>query len=412
MATGEVTEAAAGDGAAEGPRGGLAAPSRAGRLSGVDATRGLALLGMMAVHVLPLRDPDGAASAVGLIASGRSAATFAVLAGVGLALSTGGTRPLGGRSWVERAAAITVRAAAIGFVGLLLGYPDSGVAVILPYYALLFLFALPLLALGPRPVAAIGLGVAVLVPAVSLLARGDITTRVFNNPTFETLFEEPGDLLVTLLLTGSYPVLAWTTYICAGLAIGRLPLRSVRTAAGLLAGGSALALGASGLSALLLGPLGGLDRLAASDSSVADAAQLEVSLEFEQGGNVPTDSWWWLVVDSPHSSTPLNLLHSVGVAAALLGVLLLVARTRPGHRLAVPLAAAGSMTLSLYSAHVLLQGSDLMPEDDLASYGYQVVLALVFAVLWRAWVGRGPIEALITVLAGRAGRAVAPRTTG
>jgi hypothetical protein len=367
---------------------------------------------MMAVHVLPLRDWDGTASTAGLIASGRSAATFAVLAGVGLALSTGGARPLGDRSWVERAAAITVRAAAIGLIGLALGYADSGVAVILPYYALLFLFALPLLPLGPRPLVVIGGGVAVLVPAVSLLARADIETRVFKNPTFENLIEAPGDLLVTLLLTGYYPVLAWTTYICAGLAIGRLPLRSVRTAAGLLAGGSALALGASGLSALLLGPLGGLDRLAAADSSRRDAAQLEAALDFDMNGNVPTDTWWWLVVDSPHSSTPLNLLHSVGVAAALLGALLLIARTRPGRWLVVPVAAAGSMTLSLYTAHVLLRASDLMPEDELTSYAYQVLLALVFAVGWRAWVGRGPLEALIAVLAGRAGRAAAPSVPG
>ena len=407
MSTGEVTEAAPGDGAADGPGGHLVAPSRAGRLSGVDATRGLALFGMMAVHVLPLRDWDGTASAAGLIASGRSAATFAVLAGVGLALSTGGTRPLGDRSWVERAAAITVRAAAIGFVGLLLGYGDSRVAVILPYYALLFLFALPLLPLGPRPLAALGVGIAVLVPVVSFPARADIETRVFENPTFETVFEEPRDLLVTLLLTGYYPVLAWTTYICAGLAIGRLPLRSVRTAAGLLAGGSALALGASGLSALLLGPLGGLARLAASDSPRGDVAQLEAALDFDMNGNVPTDTWWWLVVDSPHSNTPLNLLGSVGVAAALLGALLLVSRTRPGSWLVVPLAAAGSMTLSLYSAHVLLLSSDLLPDDDLTSYGYQVFLALVFAVGWRAWVGRGPLEALIAMLADRAGRAAA-----
>ena len=40
-----------------------------------------------------------------------------------------------------------------------------------------------------------------------------------------TPIDEPGgrDLLVELFLTGTYPVLTWTTYLFAGLAVGRLP---------------------------------------------------------------------------------------------------------------------------------------------------------------------------------------------
>jgi uncharacterized membrane protein len=57
------------------------------RLRGIDAARGLALLGMLAVHLLPSRDDDGAISLSYRLASGRAAATFAVLAGVGLALA-------------------------------------------------------------------------------------------------------------------------------------------------------------------------------------------------------------------------------------------------------------------------------------------------------------------------------------
>ena len=232
--------------------------------------------------------------------------------------------------------------------------------------------------------------------------------NIFSNPNFYTLVEEPGDLLVALLLTGEYPVLAWTTYLCVGLAMGRLPLRSTRTAAGLLVAGAAVALGASALSRLLLGPLDGLDRLVASDDSLGSAAELEVALEIGKAGNVPTDSWWWLAVTSPHSSTPLDLLHTAGFAAALLGALLLIAATRAGQLLVLPIAAAGSMTLSLYTAHVLLQASDLMPEDSLTDYVVQVTAALSVAVCWRAWFGRGPIEEVVARLAGRASRAVAP----
>src|SRR6478672_13564809 len=69
-----------------------------GRLRGIDAARGLALLGMMATHVLPTFGSDAQLTPtwVGLVFSGRAAALFAVLAGVGLALSTGKERPLQG----------------------------------------------------------------------------------------------------------------------------------------------------------------------------------------------------------------------------------------------------------------------------------------------------------------------------
>ena len=69
-----------------------------GRLHGIDAARGLALLGMMATHLLPTFEStaDLTPTWIGLTFSGRAAALFAVLAGVGLALSTGKRKPVQG----------------------------------------------------------------------------------------------------------------------------------------------------------------------------------------------------------------------------------------------------------------------------------------------------------------------------
>src|SRR6478735_4393816 len=75
------------------------------RLAGIDAARGLALLGMMATHVLPTFESDAQLTPtwVGLVFSGRAAALFAVLAGIGLALSTGKERLLEGAAlWGAR----------------------------------------------------------------------------------------------------------------------------------------------------------------------------------------------------------------------------------------------------------------------------------------------------------------------
>jgi uncharacterized membrane protein len=372
--------------------------TEARRLVGVDATRGLALLGMMAVHVLPAVDRDGGATTAHAIAGGRSAATFAVMAGAGLALLTGGTDPVRGRPWAAAAAGLVVRAAAIGGLGLLLGSADSGVAVILAYYAVLFVVAIPLLPLRAKPLMALAVTIAFLAPVLSYLLReGNRVPFSGHNPTLSTLIDAPGDLAQALLLTGYYPVLAWTAYLCAGLAAGRLRLRERRTAAWLLGIGVAVAVAASMTSRLLLGPFGGHDQIAAT---LSDPASLDNTLELGLYGNTPTATWWWLAVAAPHSSTPLDLLHTIGGALGLLGAMLLVASTgRLARALLAPLAAAGSMTLSLYIAHVLLLASGALPEDRETSYAGQVVAALALAWLWRRFLGRGPLERVIALLA-------------
>jgi hypothetical protein len=71
----------------------------------MDAARGLALVGMFATHILPLSDARGE-TLTGLLADGRSSALFAVLAGVGVALTSvvPGRRPTGARTspWPAR----------------------------------------------------------------------------------------------------------------------------------------------------------------------------------------------------------------------------------------------------------------------------------------------------------------------
>ena len=57
-----------------------------GRLIGLDVARCLALLGMVATHVLDERTPGGDLTTAQWLAGGRASALFAVLAGVSLAL--------------------------------------------------------------------------------------------------------------------------------------------------------------------------------------------------------------------------------------------------------------------------------------------------------------------------------------
>ena len=65
---------------------------------------------MMATHVLLESDPDGSISAAQWLAGGRASSLFAVLAGVSLALMTGGREPVRGQERLARSAGLAVRA--------------------------------------------------------------------------------------------------------------------------------------------------------------------------------------------------------------------------------------------------------------------------------------------------------------
>ena len=76
-----------------------AMPAEAGRvprkrLTGIDAARGLALIGLTAIHFLPAENEQTHEATLSwTLFSGDSAALFALLAGVGLAFATGGRGP-------------------------------------------------------------------------------------------------------------------------------------------------------------------------------------------------------------------------------------------------------------------------------------------------------------------------------
>jgi hypothetical protein len=215
--------------------------------------------------------------------------------------------------------------------------------------------------------------------------------------------------LTELVLTGEYPALPWMAYICFGIVVGRLTLGSVRVAAGLLATGTAAAVTAAVASSVLLDRYGGLNHIwAAQPGSILTAPETTEMLAAGGDGTVPASTWWWLAVDRAHTSTPLDLLGTTGSAVALLGLLLLAGHlTGPVTRrvvvvLLAPLAAAGGMTLTLYTAHISFINSDYDTYSATTGYLVQVSAVLLLALGWRATAGRGPLEAFVTAVAKRA----------
>jgi hypothetical protein len=340
---------------------------------------------MMAVHVLPSRDADQTISLAYLIASGRSSALFAVLAGVGLALANGRTEvPRGTRLRAAIAGGIT-RAAIIGLIGLFLGELRSGVAVILVNYGFLFLVGAFFLGLGSRPLLWLGSLWVVIGPLLSHLIRMRLPAPTLDVPGFGMLFS-PALLLREIFFTGYYPVFSWMAYLWIGMGLGRLPLR--KWGFRLVTIGTLVALVAKAGSWFLLEEAGG--------------RQFIDELPIQFFGVTPTASWWYLAVSVPHSATPFDLAHTMGTALLVIGCCLLAARFLGW------LAAAGAMTLSLYTFHVAALATGAGRDDRPMLFLTHTVAALAFGVVWRRFLGRGPLETMTANAASAARDSVTP----
>ncbi|MCC9206183.1 heparan-alpha-glucosaminide N-acetyltransferase domain-containing protein [Arthrobacter sp. zg-Y769] len=386
------------------------------RLTGIDAARGIALLGMIATHVLPLYHQEtGDPTLTGLVFSGRSSALFAVVAGVGLALLTGGSEPHEAKAVGRDRRGIAVRALIIALVGLALGGLQTSIAIILFHYAVLFLLALPFLGMPLRRLA-VWAGAWLLVsPVLAYLVRGWLLENLSPSDIQGNLvwdsFLTPAALAADVFVTGFYPVLQWLSYILLGLVIGRLTLTSLPVQVGLLVAGAFAAVAAKLTSYYLLRELGGLDALTATESG--QRWPLERMLEVNVSSVEQTGSWWWLALAGPHSNTSLDMLHTAGTSAAVLGICLLLTRARP--LLLLPLSAAGAMTLTLYSMHVWVMSivdQQSPPLEPLPVYWIQVTFFVVLAILFQRIDARGPLELVTSgasrLARGRAGRAAAP----
>jgi hypothetical protein len=345
---------------------------------------------MVAAHVLDERRTDGTLTRTSWVVDGRASALFAVLAGVSLVLMSRRTNAVG----------LAVRALLVALIGLALGELETGLAIILTYYGLLFLLGLPFVGLRARALFAWAAAWAVVAPVVSHLVRPHLAPRSGPSPAFDQL-ADPGHLLAELLLTGYYPCLTWLAYLLLGMAIGRCDLRSRSVQVRLVVGGLGVAFAAFAVSRSFTEQPWVLRRLVPDAGAYGDVSTADAFVNAISGGMHGTTpaggSWAWLLVVAPHSGTPFDLLLTGASAALVIGLCLWVVAWLGGRsrRAAAIVFGAGTMTLSLYSLHVVMRTEQVWPAEEPSSFGWHVLVLLSVGALFVGARRRGPLEAAV-----------------
>lgn len=344
------------------------------RIAGFDLARGLAVFGMVLVNfkfVTGLEGAeDGPLAALAGAFDGRAAATFVILAGIGVSLLSAKARRQGDPEalWDCRKTLLK-RAAFLAVLGVL----DNVLWVgdILHFYAVYLAVAACLLDASDR--ALLGAAAASAAAFAGLFVVLDYE-KGWDWEAMTYLGQwAPEGLLRHLFFNGFHPVFPWIAFFLVGLVLGRR-VWDERFALRLAAGGLAATLAAEALSAALAG-------------WAADGT--------------PDGDWCALLFGTQSMPpTPLYLVSGGGSALAVIGTCIALRGRWPGAW-AAPIENAGRLALSLYILHVvagmglldLLEGAGLPLVIAYSAAFYAAAVAAAWA--WTRRFEHGPLEGLM-----------------
>jgi len=376
-----------------------------GRLVGIDLARALAVFGMFAVHAGPRSPGQGAPPGgnVGdwllFLAEGRSAVLFATLAGFSMMLIAGRREPktrLAGRQARVR---LLIRAVALLALGTALAMVFGDV-IIINFYGVYFLLALPLVRLRARTLAIIASVLAVAGPLLAFGLRLLLTESIMQSiNAYDPLERISGVGVLDLLLTGFYPAMTWMPFVVTGMALARLDLAVGAVRRRLAALGAGLIVLGYGASWLLLKLFTGPETAPPPGSFPMDSGS-SGSASFGSGaGGGPGESAWMMLDAGPHTGTTFDIIGSLGAAIiVIVCATVAMARLPRLRRLSTPIIAVGTMSLTAYVGHFVvlftLIAKDYEQRSAVPLLGL-IAGAIVFAAIWSRFFRRGPLEYLL-----------------
>ncbi|WP_394692604.1 DUF418 domain-containing protein [Hyphobacterium sp.] len=358
----------------------ITAPAAA-RLEGIDFARAMAFLGMMMVnfHIyIHNADTDPAwMTQLASLFSGRAAATFVFIAGVGTALLTARWRRT--RDVADRRAArlsLLKRGLFLFIVGV--SFRAQWPYDILHFYGVFLGLAALVFTLHARWQIALAIATTLGFVALYLFLPPAFGIDYWESPSFH----EPGAALRDVFFTGHHPAFPWFAYFLTGLAVGQIDLHKSSNHWKLLIGGIVLI-------------------------ALAKAIKF-AALDLNYIKLVPVEDWGYalpyiadLFGSSAYPPTPIYVMFGLGVGFIVLSLSLMLCASDARRKFVQPVIYAGQMALTLYLAHVFIGVTGIewfLPREmESIFWLYGIVIAffiasVIFATIWRRYHTRGPVE--------------------
>ena len=239
---------------------------------------------------------------------------------------------------------VLARSVFIDLIGYFLIMLNGPFAVVLPAYAMLFLLALFLIRRSTKTLVLSAVLLFLLAPPLMMIGL--------------SLFS--GAALLGDIAGGPLSALAWMPVFVTGMAIGRLNLKSTRTAGRLTALGAGILIPSKLFAVFCLPGL----RMAV-ENRMLQAAYTEPDPYAVWPGNTQPVQWHLLFMDMPQGGSLFELLIGTGGALILLGLLLLLEKRLSA--LYRPFACVGQCALTLYVLQFLIAWGAAVAEIEVTS---------------------------------------------
>jgi uncharacterized membrane protein YeiB len=359
----------------------LASPEtpKSHRQIGYDVARALAVIGMVVVNFKVVLGADKSGGdwlirLVGLL-DGRAAATFVILAGVGVSLLSRRAREQSdARALSAKRKTLIKRAAFLFCFGLI--YAPVWPADILHFYGIYLLIGAVLLNASNRKLWLIATGLAV--SFIVLLFFFDYD-QGWNWKTldYEGFWTLEG-MLRHLFFNGFHPVIPWTAFLLVGMWLGRQDMTKPALRKKIIAWS---------LGAIVLA------------ETASHFLTNWMLARFPQADPVDIIA---LCGTAPIPPMPFYLLSAGGSALVVIVLCIAASEKFAAHSgIFKPLVATGQLALTLYVAHVvigmgLLEVMGNLNNQSIIMAVFSAIFfftaATAFAMFWRRFFKRGPLE--------------------
>jgi uncharacterized membrane protein YeiB len=347
------------------------------RVIGIDIARALAVIGMIIVNFKVVLGENGLywVKSFASVFEGKAAATFVVLAGIGLAFMTNSALK-NNDSFKLKTAQIRIAKRALFLFVIGLSYIVIWPADILHFYGIYMLVILLLLKSSQK---------GILIAAIGLILLYPLLIGLWNYETgwdFSTLdyldFWTLNGFVRNLFFNGFHPVIPWTSFMLFGFWFGKQDLKNEQFVK--------KAFWISSIAFILIQVLSHYSIVALSQGNQQTLTELTE-----------------IIGTNPMPPLPVYMFNGIAIAISVITACILIGKRFPTHKIVTALNKTGQLALTFYVAHVII-GMGIIEAINPAKIGtypvefsvaYALVFSLfcvIFAVVWLKNKKSGPLE--------------------
>ncbi|WP_299159101.1 heparan-alpha-glucosaminide N-acetyltransferase domain-containing protein [uncultured Tenacibaculum sp.] len=350
------------------------------RIIGIDVARAFAIIGMIIVNFKVAFGNNGNEALkyfTGLF-EGKAAATFVVLAGIGLAFMSNSSIIKGDKLKLKNVKKKILKRAILLFViGLL--YLPIWIADILHFYGIYMLITVLFLTTSKRKILFAAGAIILLYPILMLFFDYDIGWD-FKTFEYHNFWTVPG-FVRNLFYNGFHPVIPWTAFMLIGLWFGKQNLTDetfVRKSI----------------------------KISMSIFVITWLVSKMLLYIFSEGNTEIKEELNLVLGMSPMPPLPIYMISGSSFAIGIISICILISYKFKNHFIIQVLKKTGQLALSFYVAHVVIGigiiavfAPEKMGKYSITfSFIYALLFSIsciVFAYVWSKSKKQGPLEWLI-----------------